>query len=195
MERLLTEAEAGAMRPVYAEIRRSLGVATVPTIFQAMAGIGTDVLLQNWTAYRRTFLAGRLARLTKEWVGLALGIHLSSPYLTRWHALHLQALGAPLPEIRAMIGSGDLTQVPDGIRPYVDQALLLERTDGAAVRAAEEAFGEEVGGELVDLVLMVRALGIFAEEAGLTPESVAYLWGTRPQDPEVPRDEFGSGEA
>jgi hypothetical protein len=178
VEHLLSEAEAGALRPVYVEIRRSLGVAAVPMVFQAMAKIGSDVLLQNWTAYLRTFLAGRLPRLTKEWVGLALGIHLGSPYLTRWHALHLQALGAPLPEIRAVTSTQDLSQVPDGMRPYVEQAILLERTDGAAVRAAEEAFGEEVGGELVDLVLMVRALGIFASEAGLAPESVAYLWGT-----------------
>ncbi|HLO02527.1 MAG TPA: hypothetical protein VK191_05430 [Symbiobacteriaceae bacterium] len=178
MERLVNETEAGALGPVYSEIRLSLGVATVPLIFQAMAGIGADVLLQNWTAYRRTFLSGRLPRLTKEWIGLALGVHLGSPYLTRWHALHLQALGAPLPEVRAVTSSGALTQVPDGMRPYVEQALLIERTDGAAYRTAEEAFGEEVGSELVDLVLMVRALGRFATEAGLAPESIAYLFAT-----------------
>lgn len=183
MQRLVTEMEAGALGPVYSEIRLSLGVATVPLIFQAMAGIGADVLLQNWTAFRRTFLAGRLPRLTKEWIGLALGVHLRSPYLVRWHALHLQALGAPLPEIRAVTSENDATRVPDGMRPYVDQALLLARTDGAAYRTAEEAFGEEVGGELADLVLMVRALGIFAAEAGLAPESLAYLFAS--SGPEV----------
>lgn len=182
MHRLVTEVEAGALRPVYNEIRLSLGVATVPLIFQAMAGIGTDVLLQNWTAFRRTFLSGRLPRLTKEWIGLALGVHLGSPYLTRWHALHLQALGAPLPEIRAATSENDPTRVPDGMRPYVEQALLLARTDGAAYRAAEEALGEEIGSELADLVLMVRALSTFAAEAGLAPESVAYLYASGGQE-------------
>lgn len=177
MQRLVTETEAGALRPVYSEIRKSLGVATVPLIFQAMAAIGADVLLQNWTAFRRTFLTGRLPRLTKEWIGLALGVYLQSPYLSRWHALHLQALGAPLPEIRAVTAEGDPLQVPDGMRPYVEQALLVARTDGAAYRTAEEALGEEVGSELADLVLMVRALSIYAAEAGLVPESLTYLFG------------------
>lgn len=176
MERFVTESAAGALSPVYSEIRRSLGVATVPLIFQAMAAVGSDVLLQNWTAFRRTFLMGRLPRVTKEWIGLALGIHLQSPYLVKWHGLHLQALGAPLPELRAAMSGGDPTRVPEGLRPYVEQALLLERTDGALSRATEEAFGEEVGAELADLVLMARALATFAAEAGLTPESIAYLF-------------------
>lgn len=176
MQRLVTEGEAGALRPVYSQIRQSLGVATVPLIFQAMAGTGTDVLLQNWTAFRRTFLAGRLPRLTKEWIGLALGVHLQSPYLARWHGLHLQALGAPLPAIRAMTSSGDPLQAPDVMRPYVEQALLLAQTDGAAYRTTEEALGEEAGSELADLVLMVRALSIFAAEAGLVPEPLSYLY-------------------
>jgi hypothetical protein len=178
MERLVREAEAGALGPVYREIRLSLGVASVPLIFQAMAGIGADVLLQNWTAFRRTFQQGRLPRLTKEWISLAIGVHLRSAYMTRWHALHLQALGAPLPEVRAVTSSGDPLRVPEVMRPYVEQALLIEWTDGAAHRVAEEAFGEEVGSELVDLVLMVRALATFAAEAGLTPESIAYLYKT-----------------
>lgn len=178
MHRLVPEVEAGALRPVYNEIRSSLGVATVPLIFQAMAAIGTDVLVQNWTAFRRTFLTGRLPRLTKEWIGLALGVYLRSPYLTRWHGLHLQALGAPLPEIRAVMSEDDLTRVPDVMRPYVEQALLLARTDGAAYRTVEEALGEEVGCELADLVLMVQALSTFAAEAGLAQESIAYLFAT-----------------
>jgi hypothetical protein len=177
MERLLSEAEAGALAPVYSEIRRSLGVAVVPKIFQAMALVGTDVLLQNWTAYRRTFLGGRLPRLTKEWIGLLLGRHLQSPYMVRWHGLHLQALGAPLAQVRAVTRAGDPAAVPEGVRALAEHALRIEQGEEAALHAEGSALGEEVAYEMYDLVLMVRALGRFAEEAGLGPESSAYLWG------------------
>jgi alkylhydroperoxidase family enzyme len=71
--RLVSEEEAtGTVKAIYDEIKAELGIDFVPNLYRAMAS-NPDYLEANWRKVRAVmFGSGRLDRLTKEIVAVAV---------------------------------------------------------------------------------------------------------------------------
>lgn len=59
------------VRDVYAEIKRMMGIPFIPNIFKAIAH-QPDLLQAKWESYKAIMGAGKLRRLTKELVAVAV---------------------------------------------------------------------------------------------------------------------------
>jgi len=71
--KLIGEEEAvGKVRAIYQDIRRELGTDFVPNLYRVMAA-NPDYLEANWNKVKAVmFASGRLDRLTKEIVAVAV---------------------------------------------------------------------------------------------------------------------------
>jgi hypothetical protein len=70
---MIEEAEAtGKVSAIYAEIGATLGIDFVPNLYRVMAP-KPDVLAANWSKTKAVMVAsGKLARLTKEIIAVAV---------------------------------------------------------------------------------------------------------------------------
>jgi len=165
--RMITDDEAGALAGIYSEIRSCLGLRAVPNVFRAMAAVNADVLIQNWTAYRHTFLDGELPRVLKEMVGLVVSRQNACDYSERFHAHVLELLGVPGEVIRNLVESGDSERVPAPHRPVLKFARAYFGAAADAPTEGLEAAGltEEETQEVIDTVLLVESMNQFAAES------------------------------
>lgn len=165
--RMVQEAEAGALSGVYSEIRARLGL--VPNVFKAMAAVSSDVLVQNWTAFRYTLLEGGLPRTLKEMVGLVVSRANGSDYAVSLHARILDRLGVCQDVVQCLAESGDCPALPhvDRIILHFAREYALD-PDGTPTEALE-AMGIDDEGvqEVVDTVLIVAGINRFALECAL----------------------------
>lgn len=165
--RLVSEQEAGSLTLLFAEIRERVGLGVVPAVFRAMAAVGHDVLLQNWTAYRYTVLEGVLPRDLKEMVGLAVARAAGCPYGVRLHSEALAQLGLPDETICSLAEHGDA-----GDLPLRERAILHFVGDDS--RSLDERSLEVLGytdeevAEVTDSVLLAEGLCRLAQEVGLS---------------------------
>lgn len=173
MVRMIAEQDAGALAPVYAEIRTRLDLGLVPNIFKAMAAVNGDVLKQNWTAYRTTLLEGALPHTLKEMIGLVVAQRRGSPYLVQLHRLVLQRLGAAETVVADLLANGDSPDL--SLRERAALRIAAEYSasfDDLKLRSLEAfGFGEEEEEEIADTVLMAASLAGFAQEAGLPQDA------------------------
>jgi alkylhydroperoxidase family enzyme len=167
--RMVAEGAAGSLSGVYNEIRVLLGLGVVPNVFKAMAAVNADVLLQNWTAYKYTFLDGQLPRSLKEMVGLAVAREFRARYSVPLHARALAELGVPAAVVADLVAAGDSAALPGPVRAALAFARVCSwNPDGAAADSLESTgFPEEEVHELIDAVLIVLGLNAFALEAGV----------------------------
>lgn len=169
---LVSEQTAGPHLRVYDEIRTRLGLGFVPSVFKAMAAVGADVLIQNWTAFKQTLLEGQLPLQLKEMIGLEVSREHASGSSIQFHARRLTFLGVPDEIVAMLVATGDVESLPERTR------AILRFVRACALDAAEvssddlEALGlsEDEALEVVDTVLMVAGLNRFSIEVGLVPE-------------------------
>jgi alkylhydroperoxidase family enzyme len=167
--RMIAEQDAGALSGLYAEIRQRMGLGYVPNVFKAMAAVNTDVLRQNWAAFRYTVLEGELPREVKEMIGLVVASELGSAYVTQLHERALASLQMSPDVIDALLQTGDWS----GLSPSVRLALQFAREsapnpargDISVLEAA--GFTEDEAHEVMDTVLIVSGLVSFVAESGV----------------------------
>lgn len=166
--RMVAEHEVGAVvSGVYQEIRKELGLGGVPNVFKAMAGVNTDVLLQNWVAFRRTLLQGDLPRTVKEMIALVVSRENDCPYSIGLHARSLGLLGLPAGTVKGLTDGGP----SDGLAPAVQSVLSFARDYCRKVHQPPTApleaagFTEEEVQEVIDTILIVGGMNRFATES------------------------------
>ena len=70
--RMVAEDEAsGKVKAIYDDIREQLGIDFVPNLYRVMA-LNPDYLEANWTKVKAVMFAGKLDRLTKEMIAVAV---------------------------------------------------------------------------------------------------------------------------
>ncbi|MFZ5815105.1 MAG: carboxymuconolactone decarboxylase family protein [Bacillota bacterium] len=172
---MISEREAGPLAPIFAEIRERMALGVVPAVFRAMAGVGTDVLTQNWTAYRETVLEGHLPRSLKEMVGLVVARAGGCPYGIGLYSRGLAVLGISAEVISSLAECGDAAHLSLRERAVVRFAESYHHGAGDDLsQQALESFGlsdDEVA-EVSDAVLLSEGLCRFAREVGLTAEEI-----------------------
>ncbi|HWI51413.1 MAG TPA: carboxymuconolactone decarboxylase family protein [Symbiobacteriaceae bacterium] len=170
--RMVADSEAGALSGVYGEIRARLGLGAVPDVFRAMAAVGQDVLVQNWTAFRQTVLEGALPRTLKEMIALVVSREQGCGYSVRFYSHSLFQLGVSPPVVRCLAEQGDCPEFTPDLRRLL--AFARESCldpDGADPDSLEMAgFSEEHAVEVVDTVLIASGIARFAVECGLGAE-------------------------
>ncbi|MGE5675621.1 MAG: carboxymuconolactone decarboxylase family protein, partial [Mycobacterium leprae] len=138
--RMVAEEQAGALGRVYREIRSKMALDVVPNVFKAMAAVNPDVLIQNWTAYRRTVLEGELPRWVKEMIGLVVARASSGDYGLEFHAAELERLGIDQIAVAQLEEQGESPAVTAAVssllRFAVDFARDPDRTDTSLLEAA-----------------------------------------------------------
>ena len=79
--RLIAEEEAtGKVKALYEEIKSELGIDFVPNLYRAMAS-NPDYLEANWRKVKAImFASGKLDRLTKEIIAVAVSAVNACPY-------------------------------------------------------------------------------------------------------------------
>ena len=167
--RMVSDSEAGALSGVYGEIRACLGLGMVPSVFRAMAAVGHDVLVQNWTAFRQTVLEGVLPRPVKEMIALVVSREQGCGYGVRFHSQTLFQLGVALPVVRCLAEQGDCQEFPTDLRQMLafarECSLDPEGADPDRLEMAGISGDHAV--EVVDTVLIATGISRFAAECGL----------------------------
>ncbi|HEY3365189.1 MAG TPA: hypothetical protein VGK74_09070 [Symbiobacteriaceae bacterium] len=166
---MLTEAGAGVLAGVYAEIRQRLGLAMVPNVFSAMAAVSADVLVQNWVVFKRTVLEGDLPRTLKEMIGLVVARESGCRYSLALFTEGLARLRVPEQVVRHLAESGDSEELPAAARSVLRFALAYSRDPESTDAAPLEAAGltEDEVQEVIDTVLVAAGINQFAAESGL----------------------------
>lgn len=117
--RLVEERSAtGPVKAIFEEIKRTLQVPFVPTVFRALA---TDpaALASMWTALQQAMTRGTLDVRSKAMVAFAVAVTARSPYLRSAQAAALKRFGltdAELEELRRVITVTDeLARYAEGL--------------------------------------------------------------------------------
>ena len=77
---MVEEAEAtGRVKEIYEDIRKSLGIDFVPNMYKIMAQ-NPDFLEANWSKIRAVMQPGKLDRLTKEIIAVAVSAVMGCEY-------------------------------------------------------------------------------------------------------------------
>ncbi len=107
--RLMQESEAtGKVKVVFDEIKKTLGVPFVPSLFLAL-GTKPDQLEAVWVQIKGLFGSGTLDVKTKTLAALAVAASLRSTYFVAIHAMALKRLGATDEEIAEVLEIASLT--------------------------------------------------------------------------------------
>ncbi|HYF95981.1 MAG TPA: carboxymuconolactone decarboxylase family protein [Symbiobacteriaceae bacterium] len=169
--RMVSDSE-GALSGVFGEIRSRLGLGTVPAVFRAMAAVGHDVLVQNWTAFRRTVLEGSLPRTVKEMIALVVSREQGCRYSVRFHSDSLSQLGIAPPVVQSLAEQGDCPEFSSELRQMLAFAreCCLDPEGADPERLEMAGFSEEHAEEVVDTVLIASGIARFAVECGLAAD-------------------------
>jgi AhpD family alkylhydroperoxidase len=167
--RMVAEQDAGSLSGVYAEIRRMLGLGLVPNVFKAMAAISPDVLLQNWTAFRRTFLEGELPRALKEMIGLVVARESGCDYSLHLHVSSLLVLGTERDTVSHLAAQGEWAGLSGRTSAVLRFARRSWENPAHALTEPLEAEGltEDEAQEVIDTLFIVVGLNRFAAESAM----------------------------
>jgi uncharacterized peroxidase-related enzyme len=91
---------------VFAEIEREMGFGMVPNIFRAL-GTQPTILRTSWDLFRSIVLEGRLPRIVKELVGIAVSATHHSEYALRVH-MHSLGVQGVAPTVLKAVAAGEL---------------------------------------------------------------------------------------
>lgn len=93
--KLITEEEAaGTVKVIYEEIKSKLGIDFVPNLYKSMA-VKPSYLEANWNKVKSVMIdQGKLDRLTKEIIAVAVSAVLGSKYWLTVHTSAVQKLKA-----------------------------------------------------------------------------------------------------
>ena len=107
--RLMQESQAqGKVKQVFDEIKATLGVPFVPSLFLAL-GTRPDQLEAVWIQVKGLFGSGTLAIKTKTLTALAVAAALRSHYFVTIHSMALKRLGTTDEEIAEILEIASLT--------------------------------------------------------------------------------------
>lgn len=117
--KMVLESEAsGSVRQVYEDIRKTLGIATIPNLFRAMANY-PDFLTATWNQFKTVMGPGELTRREKELVALAVSATNNCKYCIHAHTASLKGLGLSdkgLVELMGVVGLfNNLNKFLDGL--------------------------------------------------------------------------------
>ena len=139
--RYVSEEEAtGKVREVYDEIMAARGLAKVPNFWKAIAG-NPDYLEATWNNLKTVMRPGKLDRVTKEIIAVAVSATNGCEYCIQSHTDALRALGMDDEGILELIAVVDFfngsNAVADGLRVQYEPPVFAEEKTGAVAGAAE----------------------------------------------------------
>lgn len=104
---LISENAAPArVKTIYEEIKKTLGIPIVPSLFKAM-GAKPDYLEATWNQFKSIMVTGELTRREKELVALAVSATNNCKYCIHAHTAALKGLGINeegILELMAVVG-------------------------------------------------------------------------------------------
>ncbi len=110
------------VRAIYDEISAELGFGMVPNLFKSMA-INPAFLEANWKKFHAIVLQGRLPRMLKEMIGVAISNANQSEYALRVHLHSLSALGISEELLQRLVTDFDHCPLPQRQRQAIQFGL------------------------------------------------------------------------
>jgi len=124
--KMISEEEAtGKVKDVYEDIKSRLGINFVPNLYKVMAS-KPDYLEANWNKVKAVMVeSGKLARLTKEIIAVAVSAVLGCEYWLAVHTSAVQKLGLDDEGVLELMAVVDLfsgfNKLMDGLRVEADE--------------------------------------------------------------------------